>query len=295
MNEVKKFLDYLLSDRGYSAKTILTYKITLSSFEDFFHHLDETLTWQTIDADVVRLWMTKEAKDGEKARTIGKKLSAMRSFYKYMQRMDVIENSPLARIHNPKAASPLPTFLRKNEIDALFDKVIYPDGFKGLLDYTILQTFYHTGIRLSELIGLNIADVNIERCELKVTGKRNKQRIVPYGIELKDTLAIYLSSRQALTDVADSKAMFLGRTLKRITISQIRTIVNHYLSLVTMQKKKSPHVLRHTFATAMLNNGADLEAIKELLGHESITTTEIYTHNTFADLKKEYKLAHPRA
>lgn len=295
MNEVKKFLDYLLSDRGYSAKTILTYKITLSSFEDFFHHLDETLTWQTIDADVVRLWMTKEAKDGEKARTIGKKLSAMRSFYKYMQRMGVIENSPLARIHNPKAASPLPTFLRKNEIDALFDKVIYPDGFKGLLDYTILQTFYHTGIRLSELIGLNIADVNIERCELKVTGKRNKQRIVPYGIELKDTLVTYLSSRQALTDVADSKAMFLGRTLKRITISQIRTIVNHYLSLVTMQKKKSPHVLRHTFATAMLNNGADLEAIKELLGHESITTTEIYTHNTFADLKKEYKLAHPRA
>lgn len=295
MNEVKKFLDYLLSDRGYSAKTILTYKITLSSFEDFFHHLDETLTWQTIDADVVRLWMTKEAKDGEKARTIGKKLSAMRSFYKYMQRMGVIENSPLARIHNPKAAFPLPTFLRKNEIDALFDKVIYPDGFKGLLDYTILQTFYHTGIRLSELIGLNIADVNIERCELKVTGKRNKQRIVPYGIELKDTLATYLSSRQALTDVADSKAMFLGRTLKRITISQIRTIVNHYLSLVTMQKKKSPHVLRHTFATAMLNNGADLEAIKELLGHESITTTEIYTHNTFADLKKEYKLAHPRA
>ncbi len=295
MNEVKKFLDYLLSDRGYSAKTILTYKITLSSFEDFFHHLDETLTWQTIDADVVRLWMTKEAKDGEKARTIGKKLSAMRSFYKYMQRMGVIENSPLARIHNPKAASPLPTFLRKNEIDALFDKVIYPDGFKGLLDYTILQTFYHTGIRLSELIGLNIADVNIERCELKVTGKRNKQRVVPYGIELKDTLVTYLSSRQALTDVADSKAMFLGRTLKRITISQIRTIVNHYLSLVTMQKKKSPHVLRHTFATAMLNNGADLEAIKELLGHESITTTEIYTHNTFADLKKEYKLAHPRA
>lgn len=295
MNEVKKFLDYLLSDRGYSAKTILTYKITLSSFEDFFHHLDETLTWQTIDADVVRLWMTKEAKDGEKARTIGKKLSAMRSFYKYMQRMGVIENSPLARIHNPKAAAPLPTFLRKNEIDALFDKVIYPDGFKGLLDYTILQTFYHTGIRLSELIGLNIADVNIERCELKVTGKRNKQRVVPYGIELKDTLATYLSSRQALTDVADSKAMFLGRTLKRITISQIRTIVNHYLSLVTMQKKKSPHVLRHTFATAMLNNGADLEAIKELLGHESITTTEIYTHNTFADLKKEYKLAHPRA
>lgn len=295
MNEVKKFLDYLLSDRGYSAKTILTYKITLSSFEDFFHHLDETLTWQTIDADVVRLWMTKEAKDGEKARTIGKKLSAMRSFYKYMQRMGVIENSPLARIHNPKAASPLPTFLRKNEIDALFDKVIYPDGFKGLLDYTILQTFYHTGIRLSELIGLNIADVNIERCELKVTGKRNKQRVVPYGIELKDTLVTYLSLRQALTDVADSKAMFLGRTLKRITISQIRTIVNHYLSLVTMQKKKSPHVLRHTFATAMLNNGADLEAIKELLGHESITTTEIYTHNTFADLKKEYKLAHPRA
>lgn len=295
MKEVKKFLNYLLSDRGYSEKTVLTYKITLSSFEEFFLHLDETLTWQTIDADVVRQWMTNEAKDGEKARTIGKELSALRSFYKYLQRIGVIENSPLARIHNPKTSASLPTFLRKTEIDSLFDKVVYPDGFKGMLDYTILQTFYHTGIRLSELIGLNIADVNMERCELKVTGKRNKQRVVPFGLELKDTLVTYLSLRQTLTDVADSKAMFLGRKLKRITISQIRTIVNHYLSLVTVQKKKSPHVLRHTFATAMLNNGADLEAIKELLGHESISTTEIYTHNTFADLKKEYKLAHPRA
>lgn len=294
MNEVDNFLNYLLSDRGYSERTIRTYEASLTSFETFYQHLDELLTWQTIDADVVRQWMANEMKRGNDARTVAKELSALRSFYKYLLRMGKIEKSPMYRIQNPKASQKLPTFLRQKEVNQLFDDVTFPDNYEGKRDYCMLMTFYHTGIRLSELIGLNVADVNLERNELKVTGKRNKQRIIPFGEELHKELVSYLSCLAVLGEVEDD-ALFLGPKKKRISVSQVEKTVHHYLSLVTTQKKKSPHVLRHTFATAMLNNGADLEAIKELLGHESVTTTEVYTHTTFADLEKEYKLAHPRA
>lgn len=296
MKEVDNFLDYLLSDRGYSQRTIVTYQAALNSFETFFLQIESSLTWQTIDTDIVRRWMAAEMKRGNDARTISKELSALRSFYKYMLRMGWIKKSPMYRIQNPKSSEKLPTFLRQKEIDRLFDDVVFPEGYKGIRDYTILMTFYHTGIRLSELIGLNMLDVNIERQELKVTGKRNKQRIIPFGRELTDVLRTYVNCRKGLEEgVETGNALFLSTKMKRISSSQVERIVKHYLSFVTSQKKRSPHVLRHTFATAMLNNGADLEAIKELLGHESVTTTEVYTHTTFADLKKEYKLAHPRA
>lgn len=296
MKEVDNFLDYLLSDRGYSQRTIVTYQAALCSFETFFLQIESSLTWQTIDTDVVRRWMAAEMKRGNEARTISKELSALRSFYKYMLRMGWIKRSPMYRIQNPKSSEKLPTFLRQKEIDQLFDDVVFPDGYKGIRDYTILMTLYHTGVRLSELIGLNMMDVNMERQELKVTGKRNKQRIIPFGRELTDVLRTYINCRKGLEEgVETGDALFLSTKMKRISTSQVEQLVNHYLSLVTSQKKRSPHVLRHTFATAMLNNGADLEAIKELLGHESVTTTEVYTHTTFADLKKEYKLAHPRA
>ena len=178
----------------------------------------------------------------------------------------------------------------------MFDDVEYPDTFDGLRDRTILLTFYHTGIRLSELVGLNVADVNLSSGELKVTGKRNKQRVVPFGEELRQALKHYIDQRkEQLADGVDAGCLFLNNKKERIGKSMVRIIVVHYLSLVTTMKKRSPHVLRHTFATEMLNHGADLEAIKELLGHESVATTEVYTHTTFADLKKEYQLAHPRA
>lgn len=295
MNEVDKFLDYLLSDRGYSMLTVKTYQAALTSFCIFYRSLDALLTWQSVDADVVRLWMAAEVRRGDDARTISKKLSALRSFYKYLLRTNRIEKNPMSRIRNPKVSVKLPTFLRQQEVDRLFDDLTYSDDYMGMRDYAILQTFYHTGIRLSELIGLNIADVSIIRSELKVTGKRNKQRIIPFGKELTEVLQRYEKYRETLEDIADKDALFLSKKKKRITISQVETLVKTYLSQATNQKKKSPHVLRHTFATAMLNNGADLEAIKELLGHESVVTTEIYTHVTFDDLKKQYKLAHPRA
>lgn len=291
---VQDFLDYLLADRGYSPATIDTYQKALGSIRIYFKSLDSQLTWLNLDADVIRRWMAAQVDRGENTRTMGKELSALRSFYKYLRRVGRIDYSPVIGIHNPKAQKPLPTFLKEAEVNKLFDHTIFSDDYCGQRAHAILLTFYHTGIRMSELIGLNVEDLNLKQQELKVTGKRNKQRVVPFGNELADFMSVYLDSRKDF--YGDSQGpLFLSVKKKRIGKSQVGVIVKKYLSLVTSQRKKSPHVLRHTFATAMLNNGASLEAIRELLGHESIATTEVYTHTTFADLKKEYQHAHPRA
>lgn len=294
MHEVDDFLSYLAADRGYSPRTVATYKESLTSFAIFFRSIDEQLSWQTIDSDIIRRWMATRMQRGSDARTVAKDLAAIRSLYKYLLRMKRTDHDPARRVHNPKIHTPLPTFLKQSEIDRLFDDVTFPDTPEGLRDRTILLTFYHTGIRVSELAGLNVGSVDIRQGELSVIGKRNKQRIVPFGKELAESLQKLIAQKQA-DEALPGAPLFLGPRGKRITDRLARTVVQQYLSLVTTQKKKSPHVLRHTFATAMLNNGADLEAIKQLLGHESITTTEVYTHTTFADLKKEYEHAHPRA
>ena len=179
-------------------------------------------------------------------------------------------------------------------MERLFDDLVFPDTVEGMRDYMVMLTFYSTGVRLAELIGLNVEDVDFGTNTIKVTGKRNKQRLIPFGEEMRNRLTDYIQRCHG-----DSKApgcpLFVGNNGKRITRSMVRTIVEKYLGLVTTQKKRSPHVLRHSFATAMLNNGANIEVVKELLGHESLATTEIYTHVTFEELKKVYNQAHPRA
>lgn len=294
MNEIEDFINYLLADKGYSKLTAKEYRSALQSLQIFFRSLDDQITWYTLDADVVKQWMAREMARGENARTISKQLSGVRSFYKYMRRVGRMDHSPVTMVKSPKIHSKLPSFLRNGEVNQLFDDIDYPDGYEGVRDRTILLTFYHTGIRLAELIGLDVEDIDLDQRELKVTGKRDKQRIVPFSAELADAFRAYLPVRSDYVGI-DGGALFFNRRKLRIDRRRVGLIVKHYLSLVTTQRKKSPHVLRHTFASAMLNNGADLEAIKELLGHESVATTEVYTHTTFADLKKQYKLAHPRA
>lgn len=293
MHAVEDFLSYLLADRGYSQQTVSTYRESLTSFEIFFRSMDAQLTWENLDADVVKRWVVALMERGKEARTVNKGLSALRSFYKYLLRMERVDHDPTRLVKNPKQHVKLPVFLKQSEVDCLFDNVSFPSSYEGLRDRTVLLTFYHTGIRVSELVGLDRAAVHVGQGELKVTGKRNKQRIVPFGDELRKALESYLAVRNGCA--GDDDALFLNRRKQRMTAQQVRAVVRKYLSLVTTQQKKSPHVLRHTFATAMLNNGADLEAIREILGHESICTTEVYTHTTFADLKKEYEHAHPRA
>ena len=231
---------------------------------------------------------------GNVASSVNRRLSALRSFYRYALRRNLVEKDPVHGIQGPKKKRPLPQFLKESEMDRLLDENMWTDCYKDVLARTIIVTFYETGIRISELIGLNDKDVDYINCEIKVTGKRDKQRIIPFGDELSETLISYQHRRNAEMK-CESEAFFRTEKGERVTDAQVRQIVKTNLSKVSTLKKRSPHVLRHTFATAMLNHEAGLESVKKLLGHESLSTTEIYTHTTFEQLKKVYKNAHPRA
>lgn len=293
MEYISQFLNYLLSDKGYSPQTIAKYRQDLISFRNFFVALEQELNWETVDSDVVRQWMAAEMGRNVSARTMKRSLSALRSFYRYLMRVGLAEADPAHKIVNPKADKPLPVFVKEQEMNRLFDEVEFPKGFVGQRDYLILLTFYSTGMRVAELEGLDVEALSFERGELRVTGKRNKQRVIPFGEELAETLKAYLEERSALP-CGECGPLFVRPDGRRMTAADVRKVVKQYLSLVTSQKRRGPHVLRHTFATVMLNNGAELEAVKELLGHESLATTEIYTHTTFAELRREYEKAHPR-
>ena len=294
MDKVDDFLAYLAADRGYSPLTVEVYRGDLRQFEIFFQALDGNLEWTTVDSDIIRRWMADRMEKGISARSVKRSLSALRSFYKYMLKLNEVQHDPTQLIRNPKVPKTLPSFVKQSEMDQLLDGVTYPEGFEGMRDHLILLTFYTTGLRVSELVGLNVENLDLQNGELKVTGKRNKQRIIPFGEELRNDLSVYLSARNEEFGLTQGPVFVSMRGL-RMSVSEVREVVRYYLSLVTTQKKKTPHVLRHTFATVMLNNGADLGAVKELLGHESLATTEIYTHITFAELRKEYEKAHPRS
>jgi integrase/recombinase XerC len=231
---------------------------------------------------------------GNSASTINKNLSALRSFYRFALKRGLVKKDPAHAVTGPKKSKPLPQFLREGEMDRLLDGVEWDSSFNNVRARTILILFYETGLRRSELVGLDDKDVDYDAAQLKVTGKRNKQRIVPFGAELAEQLKSYQAVRREKFGETCG-AMFLSDKGERISGEQVYLIVRKYLSMVTSLKKRSPHVLRHTFATAMLNNGAGLESIKNLLGHASVSTTEIYTHTTFEQLKRIYKEAHPRA
>lgn len=292
---VDSFLEYLKIERNYSSYTIRVYGDDLRMFETFFKELDSQLSWTSLDTDVIRQWMVHLMDTGQEPASVNRRLSSVRSFYRFLLKRGFVERDPARMVQGPKKKKALPYFLRENEIDRLLDGMYFSDDYEGVRDHLILAVFYHTGVRVSELVGLNEADVYLSERTIKVLGKRNKQRVIPFGEELAQMILPYQAKRQEYLAGKDEKAFFLDRRGNRIRTSQVQAMVREKLSLVTNIKKKSPHVLRHTFATSMLNHGADLESVKELLGHESLSTTEIYTHTTFEELKKVYKQAHPRA
>ena len=288
------FLDYLKLERNYSPATVKHYRDDLKEFERFFQGLDQQLSWESVDSDIVRRWMEYMMDKGNAASSVNRRLSTLRSFYRYALRRNLVVKDPVHGIQGPKRKRPLPQFLKESEMDQLLDERMWTDSYKDVLARTIIVTFYETGVRISELIGLNDKDVDYINCEIKVTGKRDKQRIIPFGDELLKTLTAYQQQRDVETE-SESVAFFRTEKGKRVTDEQVRQMVKINLSKVSTLKKRSPHVLRHTFATAMLNHDAGLESVKKLLGHESLSTTEIYTHTTFEQLKKVYNNAHPRA
>jgi len=294
MAMIGEFLDYLRFEKNRSELTVSSYAEDLKAFEAYFKNLDMLLSWETVDADVIRGWMESMMDKGNRATSVNRRLSALRSFYRYALAHQKVARDPSRMIKGPKKAKPLPQFLKEEEMNGLLDVVEWGDDFESVRARTMLMTFYETGIRLSELTGLDDTAIDWANHAVKVLGKRNKQRIIPLGEELEYTLLIYIRVRDEQVKAGDG-ALFVTRKGKRMSGDQVRNEVKRCLSLVSTLSKRSPHVLRHTFATAMLNHEAGLESVKKLLGHESLSTTEIYTHTTFEQLKRVYQEAHPRA
>lgn len=290
----ESFLKYLRFEKNYSDDTIVSYGTDLSKFEEYFKTVDENLDFAAVDADIVRGWVLSLMEGGCTATTVNRKLSSLRSFYRYLLRQGVVSVDPLMKVTGPKKKKPLPVFVKDADMARLLDDTAFDAGFEGVRDRLILEMFYETGIRRSELINLTDADVDLYAKQIKVTGKRNKQRLIPFGDELKEDIEAYLSAKKDFLPDG-GEAFFVRKNGKALYPYLVYLLVKRNLSKVVLLKKRSPHVLRHTFATSMLNNHAELEAVKELLGHESLTTTEVYTHTTFEELKKVYEQAHPRA
>lgn len=294
---IKEFLNYLQYERNRSVLTVKSYGEDVKAFESYFKNLDDHLSWELVDSDIIRDWMESMMDKGNTAASINRRLSAVRSLYRFALSRGFVEHDPSRCIVGPKKESTLPYFLREEEMDRLLDSNMWGDGYDDICLRTMIMVFYETGVRLSELTGLNNRSVDLESCELKVTGKRNKQRIIPFGEELRNALNIYIYRRDVevadLTDV--DEAFFLTSKGRRFSDASVRLKVRNALSAVCTLKKRSPHILRHSFATAMLNHDAGLESVRKLLGHESLSTTEIYTHTTFEQLKRIYSNAHPRA
>ena len=292
---IEDFLDYLRYERNRSDLTVRNYEESLRGLESYFKNRENHLSWESVDSDLIRDWMESMMDKGDMASTVNNRLSAVRSFFRFALSRGLVANDPAHHVKGPKKKKPLPQFVREGDMDRLMDvPEMWNDNYKDMRARTIILLFYTTGIRLAELIGLDDQDVDFVNHQLKVTGKRNKQRIVPFGEELEHALKEYVAQRDGQPLKRES-ALFLNDKGCRMKRCQVEQIVKDGLSRVTTMKKRSPHVLRHTFATAMLNNGAGLESVRKLLGHASVATTEIYTHTTFEQLKRVYKDAHPRA
>lgn len=297
---INKFLNYMQYERNRSELTVKSYGEDLREFEAFFKSLEGgSYDWGTVDADIVRNWMEQMMDQGNRASSVCRRLSALRSFYRFALARGLVEKDPVHSIVGPKKEKPLPQFVKESEMNELLDPVMWNlDDMKDLRARTIILLFYMTGMRLAELVGLDDKDVDFVNSQLKVTGKRDKQRIVPFGEEVAVALHDYIGRRDeqlAEAGMQPSGALFETETGERISREQVRRLVQENLARVCTLKKRSPHVLRHTFATAMMNHDAGLESLQKLLGHARLSTTEIYTHTTFEQLKKVYMNAHPRA
>lgn len=292
--KIDRFLDYLKLERNYSRLTVLKYESCLRLFEEYFKNLNTELEWESVDADVIRDWMESMMDSGLTAATVNGRLSAVRSFYRFALKKGLVENDPAHTITGPKREKPLPKFIREKDMDRLLQPEMWGDTYKDVCARTIILLFYETGMRVGELVMLDDEMVDLDNRQLKVTGKRNKQRIIPFGAELEQALRDFIRLRDEQVERTE-KGFFVTEKGRRVTYEQVRRMVKNHLGRVTTQQKRTPHVLRHTFATTMLNHEAGLESVKQLLGHESLATTEIYTHTTFEQLKKVYEKAHPRS
>lgn len=291
----QQFFDYLSFERRFSPNTLKAYRNDLQQFFSFLNEEYELSDVKDVNHQYIRSWIIELLTDQELSpSSVNRKISCLKSYFKFLMRNKVIQHNPMLKIVSPKKKKRLPSFVEEKAMMELFDDVAFDSGFVGLRDQLILHLFYATGIRLSELIDLKIKDVDFVKKEIKVLGKRQKERFVPVSDDLLVLFNNYLKERE-FYDEQKEECVFLTEKGKTIYPKLVYNVVNKSLGEVTTLKKKSPHVLRHTFATHMLNNGADLNVIKEILGHSSLAATQVYTHNSFEKIKSIYNQAHPRA
>ena len=287
------FIGFLRVERNYSEHTLRAYANDLRSFRDYLACIDGSLSFLDAGTDLMRAWVASLMDGGAAPASVSRKMSALRAFYDFLRSEGHVSSNPAVLLQGPKKRKKLPSFVKEEDMDCLLDEVVFGEGFDACRDRMIIVCFYSTGMRLSELVGLDVCNVDMGQSVIKVLGKRNKERIVPFGAEMKRELENYLEQRSVVCP--DGGALFVSRNGRRVSTSSVYRLVREKLSGVTSIKKKSPHVLRHSFATAMLNGDAELLAVKELLGHSRLATTEVYTHLTFEELKRFYNKAHPRA
>ena len=293
---VSSFIDYLRYERHYSAHTVDSYAIDLMQFITYLEVKEEmegeTFDVERIDADLVRLWMMHLMKQSLSPASVNRKLSALQSFFTYAVRKGIVEKHPLRLINGPKKSKPIPYFIKEKELDSLLDEETEETGFVEVRNQLMLELLYETGVRCSELVGIKDRDIDMDAMLLKVTGKRNKQRLIPFADRLKNMLLYYINVRER--EVGECVSFFVRKDGRPVTSAIVYYVVKKKLSSIPTLAKRSPHVLRHTFATSMLNDGATMSAVSNLLGHSSLASTSVYTHVTFEELKRVYN-AHPRA
>jgi len=304
--EKEKFIAYIQYEKRYSSNTVISYQNDLNQFFSFLQNQYGISDIQSVTYPLIRSWLVNLMESDITARSVNRKMTTLKSFYKYLLREGIVDQNPMRKITTPKTSKRLPVFVEKEKMDLLLDTIDFGNGFPACRDRLVIEMLYATGMRLSELVNLKEPDIDFHNSTLKVLGKRNKERLIPFTDKFGRMLKIYLAEKMNFIagmkeNVTQHPAgsspapLFISDSGRNIYPKMVYRIVTKYLAMVTTLEKKSPHILRHTFATHLLNNGAELNAVKELLGHANLSATQIYTHNTIEKLKKIYKQAHPKA
>ena len=290
---IDQFIDYLKFEKRYSPHTLLSYRNDLEQFAAYLASQFDAPPLKLSSPLFVRSWLAELKEDDISSKTINRKISALKSFFKYQIKMGAIDQSPMTTVTSPKISKRLPVFVAEQDMEQLFSEVVFPTDWKGRTEKLVLQLFYATGMRVSELVNLKESQLDPANGQLKVLGKGNKERIIPVDAQLLEEIGRYINEKT--NRAVNGERVFVTEKGKPLQSRMVYSFVKQYLSLVTTVQKKSPHILRHSFATHLMNNGADLNAVKELLGHSSLAATQIYTHNTIEKLKEVFNKAHPKA
>lgn len=292
---VKAFLSYLSLEKKYSPHTVTAYSTDISDFKIFCLASYEISNIDDVSYNLVRSWIVSLVNDSISNRTINRKIASLKAYYKFLQHIGKLSSNPLSKHKALKTAKKLEVPFSEAEMLAVLNQINFEEGFEGVRDKLIIELLYTTGIRRAELINLKLSDIDLTGLTIKVLGKRNKERIVPLLKSTKELFSNYFTERNGLKANIDEVHVFLSKSGHKTYETLVYRVINKYLSEVSYKAKKSPHILRHTFATHLLNKGADLNSVKELLGHSSLASTQVYTHNSIAELKKVHLASHPRS